>query len=162
MLLLDPVTTLKDNNVSTPTSHPITQSVRIGWWITGEDRGYSVAELAYMKLGLSIAPNVLYGRLLDYDYFNPGVPERQLPVHVTKQHAPSGQRFHCWRFEVDADFDTNVVKLVLLLALVCPNFDYAAVEANKREMSMAYMSEMLLGYEFRTHETRLRRLLFGG
>ncbi|KAJ2062720.1 hypothetical protein GGI17_002227 [Coemansia sp. S146] len=59
-----------------------------------------------------------------------GIFDQHLPAYVITNYAPIGERFRCWRF---ADFhDTDVkaaVKCVLLLALICPNFDYAAVSA---------------------------------
>ncbi|KAJ2355869.1 hypothetical protein H4S02_012855, partial [Coemansia sp. RSA 2611] len=56
----------------------------------------------------------------------------------------------------------KIVRCVLLLALVCPNFDYAAVDITNRDTIMAHMKRMITTDGFRPHALRLRRLLFGG
>ncbi|KAJ2056731.1 hypothetical protein GGI17_006049 [Coemansia sp. S146] len=89
--------------------------------------------------------------------------EHELPAYVIANYAPTGKRFRCWSFIFLIGGDLkSAVRCVLLLALVCPNFDYAVVVEMKRELFMAHMSEMTITDEFRPHESRLRRLLFGG
>ncbi|KAJ2055507.1 hypothetical protein GGI17_006629 [Coemansia sp. S146] len=91
-----------------------------------------------------------------------GISDQHLPAHVIANYAPMGERFRCWRLEI---YDAEVkvaVKCVLLLALVCPNLDYAAVSANRRELFMAHMKKAISLNGYRQHAPRLRRLLFGG
>ncbi|KAJ2108437.1 Vacuolar protein sorting-associated protein 72 [Coemansia sp. S142-1] len=74
-----------------------------------------------------------------------------------------GKWFRCWRINTDSVFEVKVAaKWALLLALICPKFDYVAVPANSRELFMAHMKEMIASNGYRQHVTRLRRLLFGG
>ncbi|KAJ2860940.1 hypothetical protein GGH94_005222 [Coemansia aciculifera] len=91
-----------------------------------------------------------------------GVAEHELSAYVIANYAPAGKRFRSWNFTVRSEDVKNSVRCVLLLALVCPNFNYAAVTPIDRDLFMAYMSEMISTEEFRPHESRLRRLLFGG
>ncbi|KAJ2076099.1 hypothetical protein GGH13_000141 [Coemansia sp. S155-1] len=94
-----------------------------------------------------------------------GVSEPELPAYVIANYYPMGKRFRCWCIEFET-FELHVfreaVHCVLLLALVCPNFDYAAVPRGEREVVMAYMNEMIATDAFRPHASQLRRLLFGG
>ncbi|KAJ2879299.1 hypothetical protein H4R27_005389, partial [Coemansia aciculifera] len=94
-----------------------------------------------------------------------GVSELELPAYIIANYAPTGKRFRCWRIGVET-YEYHVffeaVHCVLLLALVCPNLDYAAVELGYREVFMAYMNETIATDAFRPHASRLRRLLFGG
>ncbi|KAJ2813741.1 hypothetical protein H4S07_000451 [Coemansia furcata] len=102
-------------------------------------------------------------------YFSPGadlpdgLTERELPVYVCKNYYPAGKRFRCWRLLIlqGQNFEF-AAKSVLLLALACPNFDYAAVPAANRPLFMAHMKRIIRADEFKEHASRLRRLLFGG
>ncbi|KAJ2053195.1 hypothetical protein H4S04_000841 [Coemansia sp. S16] len=91
------------------------------------------------------------------------VSKRQLPEYVREIHSPAGKRFRCWRLETSPgqDFE-SVAKSVLLLALACPNFDYAAVSAVNRPVFMAHMKKAIRMEGFKQHAPRLQRLLFGG
>ncbi|KAJ2751097.1 hypothetical protein GGI19_004699 [Coemansia pectinata] len=92
-----------------------------------------------------------------------GVAKHELSAYVIANYAPTGRRFRCWHLLSDhSDHIESAVCCVLLLALVCPNFDYAAVTPTRRGLFMTHMSEMIAVDEFRPHEFRLRRLLFGG
>ncbi|KAJ2897663.1 hypothetical protein IWW38_001635 [Coemansia aciculifera] len=92
-----------------------------------------------------------------------GVRKHKLPAYVIENYAPANQRFRCWDFDCRReDNPQGAVRCVLLLALVCPNFDYAAVCFLDRPLFMAYMKDMIVTNGFRPHKTRLRRLLFGG
>ncbi|KAJ1925567.1 hypothetical protein GGI09_000542 [Coemansia sp. S100] len=91
------------------------------------------------------------------------ISDQHLPAHVIANYAPMGERFRCWQFAEFNDAEAKMaVKCVLLLALVCPNFDYAAVSADCRELFMAHMKKTISSNGYRQHATRLRRLLFGG
>ncbi|KAJ1670961.1 hypothetical protein GGF38_001153, partial [Coemansia sp. RSA 25] len=89
----------------------------------------------------------------------------KLPAYVAAKHFSTGKRFRCWHLYIgSADFKeaVQVVECVFLLALVCPNFDYAAVSTTYRELLMAHMNNTIDTDRFRPHAARLRRLLFGG
>ncbi|KAJ2052757.1 hypothetical protein GGI03_000663 [Coemansia sp. RSA 2337] len=91
-----------------------------------------------------------------------GISDQNLPAYVIANYPRMGGRFRCWRSELyDADVKV-AVKCMLLLALVCPNFDYAAVSSGDRELFMAHMKKIISSNGYRQHATRLRRLLFGG
>ncbi|KAJ2755102.1 hypothetical protein GGI19_001916 [Coemansia pectinata] len=54
-----------------------------------------------------------------------GVTVRKLPAYVISKYAPMSERFRCWHFVYGYDSRPNeMARCVLLLALVCPNFDY--------------------------------------
>ncbi|KAJ2872243.1 hypothetical protein GGH93_004180 [Coemansia aciculifera] len=83
-------------------------------------------------------------RFSKLEAWSSGISDQNLPAHVIANYAPMGERFRCWRFAEldDADVKT-AVKCVLLLALVCPNFDYAAVSVDSRELFMAYLKKTI-------------------
>ncbi|KAJ2331730.1 hypothetical protein GGI00_003121 [Coemansia sp. RSA 2681] len=92
------------------------------------------------------------------------ISEEKLPAYVAAKYFPTGKRFRCWHLYIgSADFKeaVQVVECVFLLALACPNFDYAAVSTTYRELLMAHMNNTIDTNRFRPHKTRLRRLLFG-
>ncbi|KAJ1925378.1 hypothetical protein LPJ71_000191 [Coemansia sp. S17] len=92
-----------------------------------------------------------------------GVVKHALPAYVITNYALTGKRFRCWHLLIRTlDDIKNAVRCVLLLALVCPNFDYAAVVEMDCELFMAHMKEMITTDGFRPYAVRLRRLLFGG
>ncbi|KAJ2039165.1 hypothetical protein IW146_000151 [Coemansia sp. RSA 922] len=91
-----------------------------------------------------------------------GVHKHMLPAYVIANYAPIGERFRCLQLELhDKQFEVSV-KCMFLLALVCPNFDYAAVPTDRRELFMAHMKGTISSNGYRQHAARLRRLLFGG
>ncbi|KAJ2107748.1 hypothetical protein GGI16_001413 [Coemansia sp. S142-1] len=92
-----------------------------------------------------------------------GVAKHKLPAYVIANYAPTGNSFRCWSYgyNVGGNSFKEAVRCVLLLALVCPNFDYAAVGLSG-ELFMAHMKEMITTDGFRPYAARLRRLLFGG
>ncbi|KAJ2055986.1 hypothetical protein GGI17_006422 [Coemansia sp. S146] len=69
-----------------------------------------------------------------------GVSMTMFPGHVRTTYAPMGKRF----------------------PLVCPNFDYAAVDRGHREPFMKVMQDKVAEPEFSQDAPRLRRLLFSG
>ncbi|KAJ2061962.1 hypothetical protein GGI17_002730 [Coemansia sp. S146] len=92
-----------------------------------------------------------------------GVFKHKLPAYVIVNYAPTGIRFRCWSYKSPIDRSSkSTVRCVLLLALVCPNFDYAATDLLCNPLFMAQMKEMISTDGFRSHAARLRRLLFGG
>ncbi|KAJ2354334.1 hypothetical protein GGH92_000103, partial [Coemansia sp. RSA 2673] len=108
-------------------------------------------------------PTDLHTRFLEPEAWPSDISDQHLPAHIISKYAPVGERFHYWRFDSLNDIDIKVaVKCVLLLALVCPNFDYAATLEWDRELFMAHMKKTISSNGYRQHAARLRRLLFGG
>ncbi|KAJ1814391.1 hypothetical protein LPJ60_006053, partial [Coemansia sp. RSA 2675] len=86
-----------------------------------------------------------------------GISEDELPAYVIAKYAPAGERFRCWQTWNVHDYQESVdVRCVLLLALVCPNFDYVAVSAWERKFFMAHMKEMIAKDWYRPHAKRLQ------
>ncbi|KAJ2398058.1 hypothetical protein GGF41_008370, partial [Coemansia sp. RSA 2531] len=52
------------------------------------------------------------------------------------------------------------VMCVLLVALACPNFDYAVTPPNMRKGFMKQMEESIVSDPFKKYEPRLRCLIF--
>ncbi|KAJ2111696.1 hypothetical protein IW146_005170 [Coemansia sp. RSA 922] len=58
-----------------------------------------------------------------------GVTDEKLLEHVLSNYYPVGLRFRCWHIAFYEEYNfKEVARCVLLLALVCPNFTYAAVD----------------------------------
>ncbi|KAJ1925380.1 hypothetical protein GGI09_003947 [Coemansia sp. S100] len=105
----------------------------------------------------------LCSKVLPFDPLPRSIAKHNLPAYVIAKYPHMGKWFRCWRINSDSDFNVKIAaKGALLLALICPNFDYVAVPANSRELFMAHMKEMIASNGYRQHATRLRRLLFGG
>ncbi|KAJ2061157.1 hypothetical protein GGI17_003267 [Coemansia sp. S146] len=84
-----------------------------------------------------------------------------LPDYVQRTYAPAGKRFRCWHLSYHRFGDhLAVVMCVLLLALVCPNFDYAATPSDMRQGFMRQMEESIASEAFKKYAPRLQRLLF--
>ncbi|KAJ2047733.1 hypothetical protein H4S04_004262 [Coemansia sp. S16] len=81
-----------------------------------------------------------------------------LPEYVRSNYAPMGKRFRCWHTCYCCENDvTEIVTVVLLLALACPNFDYAALdEDHEREQFMEAMQEKIIEPGFSQDAPRLR------
>ncbi|KAJ2863163.1 hypothetical protein GGH94_003791 [Coemansia aciculifera] len=90
------------------------------------------------------------------------VAERQPPAYVRKTYSPVGKRFRCWRLATmpGQDFEF-VAKSVLMLALACLSFDYAAVSAANHPVFMAHMRKTIRMDGLKQYAPRLQRLLFG-
>ncbi|KAJ2066205.1 hypothetical protein GGI08_001984 [Coemansia sp. S2] len=87
----------------------------------------------------------------------------ELPTYLRTSYASMGERFRCWQllpFDNEDCFD--IVICVLLIALVCPNFDYAAPFHDDRAEFMETMKGVIDLQPFQEHAPRLRRLLFNG
>ncbi|KAJ2757430.1 hypothetical protein GGI19_000031 [Coemansia pectinata] len=94
-----------------------------------------------------------------------GVSMAMLPGHVRATYAPMGKRFRCWHIYTYWGEKVDYIELatcMLFLALVCPNFDYAAVDRNHRELFMKVMQDKIAEPEFSQDAPRLSRLLFDG
>ncbi|KAJ2831402.1 hypothetical protein GGI24_001585 [Coemansia furcata] len=89
--------------------------------------------------------------------------DEDLHDYVLRTYAPMGERFRCWKAIIAGDIDFKMLATcMLLLALICPNFDYAAVDKDKREQLMDALKKKIEESGFRQHAPRLRRLLFDG
>ncbi|KAJ2877204.1 hypothetical protein GGH93_000088 [Coemansia aciculifera] len=92
-----------------------------------------------------------------------GVSLAGLPAYVCANYSPMGERFRCWRIERYRSGDcVEIAKCVLLLALACPNFNYAAPPAHVLESFMRRLEDAIASDEFKPYETRLQRLMFRG
>ncbi|KAJ2878555.1 hypothetical protein H4R27_005763, partial [Coemansia aciculifera] len=90
-----------------------------------------------------------------------GVNMTMLPGHVRATYAPMGKRFRCWHVHTYYGTEVDYIELatcMLLLALVCPNFDYAAVGRNHREPFMKVMQDKIAEPEFSQDAPRLTRV----
>ncbi|KAJ2459518.1 hypothetical protein GGF42_001416 [Coemansia sp. RSA 2424] len=73
----------------------------------------------------------------------------ELPAYVFSNCAPVSRRFRCWRMVgYKSDYVIEIVRAVLLLALACPNFDYAAPPVGEHEAFMEQMEETIASEEF--------------
>ncbi|KAJ2055944.1 hypothetical protein GGI17_006443 [Coemansia sp. S146] len=91
-----------------------------------------------------------------------GVTLDKFPEHMFTNYAPIGRRFRCWNLDIGyANICSELATCVLLLALACPNFDYA-VPPFQREFFMGQMEKDIESDHFKSYTSRLRRLLFHG
>ncbi|KAJ2753966.1 hypothetical protein GGI19_002761 [Coemansia pectinata] len=83
-------------------------------------------------------------RAPDLGELPPGVSMAGLPEYVRAAYAPMGKRFRCWNtmYQRKPNY-SELATVMLLLALACPNFDYAAVDYEQREPFMAAMQEKI-------------------
>ncbi|KAJ2059024.1 hypothetical protein GGI17_004664 [Coemansia sp. S146] len=92
-----------------------------------------------------------------------GATMDSLPEHIISNYAPMGRRFRCWHLKGDHVHDhTELATCVLLLALVCPNFDYAVPPTPTCKLFMNHMEKVIDSDLFKPYAPRLRRLLFYG
>ncbi|KAJ2835438.1 hypothetical protein FBU31_001620 [Coemansia sp. 'formosensis'] len=95
--------------------------------------------------------------------FPQGISTAMLPGYVRATYSPIGKRFRCWHVNIEGAREKTYVEIatcMLLIALACPNFDYAAVKRKYREFFMMAMEEKINEPEFSQDAPRLRRLLF--
>ncbi|KAJ2110519.1 hypothetical protein GGI16_000262, partial [Coemansia sp. S142-1] len=91
-----------------------------------------------------------------------GISMAILPEYIRMAFAPMGKQFRCWHVNPEKCTDINyadVATCMLLLALACPNFDYAAVDYYNRKKFMRILEEKIAEPEFSQDAPRLRRLL---
>ncbi|KAJ2069181.1 hypothetical protein GGI08_000487 [Coemansia sp. S2] len=90
-----------------------------------------------------------------------GVTRAKLTAHVISNYSPTAKRFHCWRF-CDHNYGdhTDIVMCVVLVALVCPNFDYAAPRPSGHKIYREKLEDTIATGGFKKYAPRLRRLLF--
>ncbi|KAJ2337118.1 hypothetical protein GGI00_000440 [Coemansia sp. RSA 2681] len=92
-----------------------------------------------------------------------GIDMTELPEYVRSTYTLMGVRFRCWHFGYDT-FDNyhELATCMLLLALACPNFDYAAVNHSNHKPFMKAVREKIAEPGFSKYAPRLQRLLFDG
>ncbi|KAJ1922593.1 hypothetical protein GGI09_003577 [Coemansia sp. S100] len=92
-----------------------------------------------------------------------GLSITELPEYVHSNYTPMGKRFRCWHvfYGPERNYE-EIATCVLLLALACPNFDYAAIDTVHREPFIKVMQDKIDGPGFSQDAPRLRRLLFNG
>ncbi|KAJ2442976.1 hypothetical protein GGF42_006785 [Coemansia sp. RSA 2424] len=93
-----------------------------------------------------------------------GITMADLPAYVRVTYPSVGKRFRCWHREYYSGLPdyAKLATCMLLLALVCPNFDYAAVHEKHRKQFMEEMRAQIAEPGFSQDAPRLRRLLFDG
>ncbi|KAJ2353359.1 hypothetical protein GGH92_000710 [Coemansia sp. RSA 2673] len=92
-----------------------------------------------------------------------GVTFDTLPEHIVSNYAPIGRRFRCWHLNKGHDnYCNDPLTCVLLLALACPNFDYADSAIGRDGLFMEMMEGEIYSVRFKPYAPRLRRLLFRG
>ncbi|KAJ2457268.1 hypothetical protein GGF42_002783 [Coemansia sp. RSA 2424] len=93
-----------------------------------------------------------------------GITMAELPAYVRVAYSSMGKRFRCWhqKYYYSRPDYAKLATCMLLLALVCPNFDYAAVQEKHREEFMEAMRVQIAEPGFSQDAPRLRRLLFDG
>ncbi|KAJ2746168.1 hypothetical protein GGI20_001591 [Coemansia sp. BCRC 34301] len=108
--------------------------------------------------------------LLSYlDSFSPrlgsipvGVTKDELPAYVVATYAPVGKRFWSWSsYYISTDKQDEVATCMLLLALICPSFSYAATNkfnswGFKEAMERAIASDMFKQYAPRLQHLSIR------
>ncbi|KAJ2423540.1 hypothetical protein GGF41_003100, partial [Coemansia sp. RSA 2531] len=90
-----------------------------------------------------------------------GVSKADLPDYVRSNYAPMGERLRCWHISYFWSYDVeDVATVAILLALACPNLDYAAVDDfNRKETLMKAIQKKIDEPGFSQHAPRLSRLL---
>ncbi|KAJ2252966.1 hypothetical protein GGI13_002972 [Coemansia sp. RSA 455] len=102
----------------------------------------------------------LHAGLAYLSEFPTNVQADELPMYVLAKYAPMGQRFRCWHVNKYGIFDHKTVECVLLVALICPNFDYCVPPKDHFAQFMKELVMCIRSDEFKDHEPRLWRLLF--
>ncbi|KAJ2459811.1 hypothetical protein GGF42_001237 [Coemansia sp. RSA 2424] len=73
-----------------------------------------------------------------------GISSTKLPEYMHSTYAPMGERFQCWHICHSSNCKySRPTTCILLLALVCPNFDCASVYQTHREQFMKEMKKQI-------------------
>ncbi|KAJ2458034.1 hypothetical protein GGF42_002321 [Coemansia sp. RSA 2424] len=89
-----------------------------------------------------------------------GVSFAKLPAYVLSKYAPMSERFRRWHsLGCRLYEESEVAKCVLLLALLCPNFDYIDPFYYEIPTFMQHMNRIAAMQGFKKHKQRLQRLL---
>ncbi|KAJ2886733.1 hypothetical protein H4R27_000430 [Coemansia aciculifera] len=84
-----------------------------------------------------------------------------LAAFVVSKHISMSKRFRCWRITYEDKWVSreDTVLCVLLLALVCPNFDHVFTSSSNNGLFMTHMKEAMSTDMFLPYASRLQRLL---
>ncbi|KAJ2489744.1 hypothetical protein IWW37_003729 [Coemansia sp. RSA 2050] len=96
-----------------------------------------------------------------FDWVLGGFTHDDQPEYVRRTYGQVGRRFRCWFIDYYGFGDHwDVVMCVLLLALVCPDFDCAATPLREHKGFMKQMEDTIASDAFKQYAPRLQRLLF--
>ncbi|KAJ2239259.1 hypothetical protein GGI13_008083, partial [Coemansia sp. RSA 455] len=87
-----------------------------------------------------------------------GITEEKLPEYVLATYAPMGKRFRCWHLS-RVSYPDQVAFSVLLLALICLNFNHVAMEWYESKEFMKILKMQIYMPDFKQYAPRLKRLL---
>ncbi|KAJ2257958.1 hypothetical protein GGI13_000747 [Coemansia sp. RSA 455] len=83
----------------------------------------------------------------------------ELPAYVLANYSLTPNRFQCWHLSFCMAFKVEVcARCLLLLALVCPNFNYMTHRDLKPKKLLEKMEELSEAGDFKQHAQRLERL----
>ncbi|KAJ2051313.1 hypothetical protein GGI08_005290 [Coemansia sp. S2] len=81
------------------------------------------------------------------------------PAYVLANYSSTPNRFQCWHLSFYMAFKVEVcARCLLLLALVCPNFNYITHRDLKPKQLLEKMVELCVAGDFKQHAQRLERL----
>ncbi|KAJ2024622.1 hypothetical protein GGI06_000922, partial [Coemansia sp. S85] len=138
--------------------------------ILGDYKGIQILSMADATLSIWSAMSLIQSLPLLSDLHTlaptlgelpPSVQKGELASYVHTTYAPMGRRLRCWQMSGSCNYE-EVATCMFLLALACPNFDYAAVDNKQREKLMEAMRVKIDEPELSDDAPRLRRLLFNG
>ncbi|KAJ2088811.1 hypothetical protein GGI13_002723 [Coemansia sp. RSA 455] len=87
------------------------------------------------------------------------VKDKELPAYMLSNFTPMGQRFRCWHISKASGPIITSVRCVLLLALICPNFDYCVPPKDEFREYMDEFKIVINSGGFKDHAHRLQRFL---
>ncbi|KAJ2682285.1 hypothetical protein IWW39_006059 [Coemansia spiralis] len=88
-----------------------------------------------------------------------GVKEKGLPAYMLSTYAPMGKRLRCWHItQISRSVDQAAI-CVLLLALICSNFDYSIPPEKQFVEFMNEMEKAINLDGYKDHAPRLKHLL---
>ncbi|KAJ2749174.1 hypothetical protein GGI19_005792, partial [Coemansia pectinata] len=96
------------------------------------------------------------------DNFPYDATKEELLAHVISNYAPMGERLRLWYISSSCDKHSKSALCVLLLALICPNFNHVATFFHQRESLLNSMERIMDSDAFRPYAPRLQYLLFKG
>ncbi|KAJ2833203.1 hypothetical protein FBU31_001945 [Coemansia sp. 'formosensis'] len=104
----------------------------------------------------------LHARCPTIDNFPYTVTKEELVAHVISNYTMISKRFQFWHIVFSHKEHARSALCVLLLALVCPNFNHAATYRHERESFIKAMDDTINSAEFKPYAPRLQRLLLRG
>ncbi|KAJ2696757.1 hypothetical protein H4218_004388 [Coemansia sp. IMI 209128] len=138
----------------------------------GQHPCIQVLKLPHLSPGIPHAIALIRALPLLSDLHTMSISTKHMPLSVAQgslrstfisdfiaEFAPLGKRLRCWHFGGHMH-DKGSAICVLLLVLVCPNFDYVATLPEALEPFMKLMEGIIALDLFKQYAPRLRRLLF--